>query len=98
MLKREDFKRRKQLHDKIVKFKNQQKLERLQKDYENEEQAFGNFEQRIQNHIRTVSRNEEIIKKMKKKETEYMDKLKQTLDKHKSMTESFYFSQSQSNI
>lgn len=87
MLKREDFKKRKQLHDKILKFKNQQKVEKAKSEWENEETAFGRFESKLEGHQKTISRNEEMIRKMREKEVVYIDKLKQTLQKQKTLSE-----------
>jgi len=83
MLMKQDFKRRKKLHDNIFKFKNQVKVNKERSDYETEISALEKFEERFNNHTSSVSKNHELIKKMREKENEYLEKLKQTLERQK---------------
>mmetsp|Transcript_11770 Transcript_11770/g.10410 ORF Transcript_11770/g.10410 Transcript_11770/m.10410 type:complete len:359 (-) Transcript_11770:42-1118(-) len=87
-LLKQDFGRRKKLHDNILKFKNQLKLNKIQSDYEMKEATFeSNIKQRLNDNSNTMSRNDEIIRRMKAKENEYMEKLKLTLDRQKAFTQ-----------
>lgn len=85
-IKIEDFKRRKNLHDKVQRFQNQLKLTQMRNEWLSEEEAFNKFEDRMRQHTRTVSRNEDLIKIMKEKETVFMEKLRQTLDRENALS------------
>jgi len=89
MLNRQDFKYRKQLHNKVLKFKHQLKYDKMKNEWNMEESLFDKFEEKMSNHHRTISRNEEMIKKMKQKETIYMEKLKETVQRRQNMNSSF---------
>lgn len=86
MIRVEDFKRRKNLHDKVQRFQNQLKMTQMRSEWLSEEEAFSKFEDRMRQHARTVSRNEDLIKIMKDKETVFMEKLKQTLDRENALS------------
>ena len=82
----QDFQKRKDLHDSITKFKNDHKMHKIRSYWNTEELLYNKFEQRMKGHHDTIAKNDKLIIKLKETETEFMDKLKRTIEKQNSIT------------
>ncbi|CAI2369040.1 unnamed protein product [Moneuplotes crassus] len=87
MLKMRDFQRRKKLHDNILKFQKDLIQRKIDTHKKREETALEKFERKIKQNNDKLLRNKEYIKMMKLEEVEYMNKLKQTVERQKAISQ-----------
>jgi hypothetical protein len=85
-IQNQDMKHKKQLHDKVFRFKCTQKFNKVSCLFQTEKAAFNKFEERMNDYKNTVDKNEMLLKRLKEKESEYMEKFNRTLERQKTVS------------